>query len=79
MPESEVEFSNDASTLQLIIYSPAATDKSHYENVSFEIPESWVWTTLGEISNYGQCENVSNDEHVIQCNSASIIISVKSL
>ena len=51
MPESEVEFSNDASTLQLIIYSPAATDKSHYENVPFEIPESWCWTTLGEIFN----------------------------
>ena len=49
MPESEVEFSNDASTLQLIIYSPAATDKSHYENVPFEIPESWCWCTLSEL------------------------------
>ena len=39
-----------------------ATDKSHYENVPFEIPESWVWTTLGEISNYGQCENVNIDD-----------------
>ena len=29
----------------------AATDKSHYENVPFEIPESWCWTTLGEIFN----------------------------
>ena len=28
----------------------------------FEIPESWVWTTLGEISNYGQCENVNVDD-----------------
>ncbi len=27
----------------------AATDKSHYENVPFEIPESWVWTILGNI------------------------------
>ena len=49
MPESEVEFSNDASTLQLIIYSPVATDKSHYENVPFEIPESWCWCTLSEL------------------------------
>lgn len=27
----------------------AATDKSHYENVPFEIPENWCWTTLGEL------------------------------
>ena len=27
----------------------AATDKSHYENVPFEIPENWVWTILGNI------------------------------
>ena len=40
----------------------AATDKSHYENAPFEIPENWVWTTLGEISNYGQCENVDVDK-----------------
>ena len=40
----------------------AATDKSHYENVPFEIPESWAWTTLGEITNYGQCENVDVDK-----------------
>ena len=25
------------------------SDKSHYENVPFEIPESWCWTTLGEL------------------------------
>ena len=38
------------------------SDKPHYENVPFEIPESWEWTTLGEISNYGQCENVNADK-----------------
>ena len=27
----------------------------------FEVPSSWVWTTLGEISNYGECNNVSVD------------------
>ena len=27
----------------------ASTDKSHYENPPFEIPESWCWTTLENI------------------------------
>ena len=30
--------------------SKATSDKPHYENVPFEVPSSWVWTTLGEIS-----------------------------
>ena len=25
------------------------SDKPHYENVLFEVPSSWGWTTLGEI------------------------------
>ena len=25
------------------------SDKPHYENVPFEVPSSWVWTTLGEL------------------------------
>ena len=29
--------------------SPMTSDKPHYENVPFEVPSSWVWTTLGEI------------------------------
>ena len=28
------------------------SDKPHYENVPFEVPSSWVWTTLGEIGNW---------------------------
>ena len=28
----------------------AATDKSHYENVPFEIPENWCWTTINDIA-----------------------------
>ena len=27
-------------------------NKSHYENVPFEIPESWCWTTLGEVGKW---------------------------
>ena len=27
----------------------ASSDTYHYENVPFEVPEGWVWTTLGEI------------------------------
>ena len=30
----------------------ATSDKPHYENVPFEVPSSWVWTTLGEIGNW---------------------------
>ena len=35
-------------------------DKPHYENVPFEVPESWVWTTIKEISSsilYGVSES----------------------
>ena len=39
--------------------SAKTSDTPHYENVPFEVPDSWVWTTLGEISNYGDCYNVS--------------------
>ena len=30
--------------------SKTTSDKPHYENVPFEVPSSWVWTTLGEIA-----------------------------
>ena len=38
------------------------SDKPHYENVPFEIPESWEWVTLGEISNYGQTKHAGVDK-----------------
>ena len=28
----------------------STSDKPHYENVPFEVPSSWVWTTLSEIT-----------------------------
>ena len=32
--------------------SAKTADTPHYENVPFEVPESWVWTTLGEVGTW---------------------------
>ena len=32
------------------------------EDAPFEVPEGWCWTTLGEISNYGETINVSVED-----------------
>ncbi|MGM9777244.1 MAG: restriction endonuclease subunit S [Prevotella sp.] len=63
--------------------STKTSDMPHYENVPFEIPDNWVWTTVEAISNYGDCNNVSvtdiaADEWVLELedlekNTASII------
>jgi hypothetical protein len=47
------------------------SDTPHYENVPFEIPNGWEWTTLGEISNYGDSNNISvtdiaDDEWILE-------------
>ena len=34
---------------KFIFLHTITSDKSHYENVPFEIPESWVWTTIDEL------------------------------
>ena len=41
-------------------YTNRLKHKSHYENVPFEVPEGWVWTTIGEIASsilYGVSES----------------------
>ncbi|WP_305238537.1 restriction endonuclease subunit S, partial [uncultured Alistipes sp.] len=40
---------------------------SHYQNLPFEIPENWCWTTIGEIfmHNTGKALNASNQEGVM--------------
>ena len=41
----------------------ATSDKPHYENEPFEVPSSWVWTTVGEISQsilYGVSESAKS-------------------
>ena len=53
------------------IFCGIASDKPHYENVPFEVPSSWVWTTLGEISNYGttfniQVEDIGKNEWILE-------------
>ena len=32
--------------------SAKTSDTPHYENVPFEVPEGWVWTTLGEVGTW---------------------------
>ena len=51
--------------------SAKTSDTPHYESVPFEIPKGWVWCTLEEISNYGDCNNISvtdiaDDEWVLE-------------
>ena len=36
-----------------------ACDKPHYENVPFEVPSSWAWTTLGEIFTLQAGKNIT--------------------
>ena len=59
-----IQNTNLIFTFQQYLLTPhliKTSDTPHYENVPFEVPSSWVWTTLGEISNYGECNNVSVD------------------
>ena len=46
--------------------------KSHYpKDVPFEVPDGWVWSTLGEVSDYGKCKtspvtSIKDDEWVLE-------------
>ena len=42
--------------------SPITSDKPHYENVPFEVPSSWVWTTLGEIFTLQAGKNITSKD-----------------
>ena len=66
---------NDESASELLKrINPAAEitcDNGQYEKVPFEVPSSWVWTTLGSISNYGenknvQVENIGAEEWILE-------------
>ena len=48
--------------------SAKTSDKPHYP---FELPKGWVWTTVGEITNYGdsvnvQVEDIDNSDWVLE-------------
>ena len=45
----------------------ASSDTFPYENVPFDIPESWMWTTIGDVfvHNTGKALNASNKDGVL--------------
>ena len=53
----------------------ATSDKPHYENEPFEVPSSWVWTTLGDIFTLQAGKNITSkdihteksEEHKYSC------------
>ena len=59
---------NNQNALFLLYF---ASDTPHYEQMPFEVPSSWEWTTLGAISNYGenknvQIENIEAEEWILE-------------
>ena len=56
---------NDEPAIELLKrINPAfkPCDNSHYENIEFDIPQNWVWATIGDIfeHNTGKALNASN-------------------
>lgn len=47
--------SNDEPASDLLKRLGISTDNCPCEDLPFELPNGWCWTTLGNISNYGSC------------------------
>ena len=43
--------------------SAKTSDTPHYENVPFEVPDNWVWTTLGSVCNFENGFAFSSDDY----------------
>ena len=43
--------------------SAKTSDTPHYENVPFEVPKGWVWTTLGSVCNFENGFAFSSDDY----------------
>ena len=43
--------------------SAKASDTPHYGNVPFEVPDNWVWTTLGSVCNFENGFAFSSDDY----------------
>lgn len=49
--------------------SAKTSDTPHYENVPFEVPSSWVWTTLGEMFTLQAGKNITAKDISLEPNS----------
>ncbi len=54
-----VETHGRASNIGRASNKKSAISSEEIDEVPFEVPEGWVWCRLGEISNYGKCQNVN--------------------
>ena len=54
----------------------ASSDMPHYENVPFEVPEGWVWTTFGNV-----CKKLTDGSHnpPPKCSNGYTVISAQNI